>query len=893
MQLDLIIAEWNANGILNHVNEIETFLKLNYIDILLISETHLTNRSYLRIRDYDVITANQPDNRSHAGSAIIIKSTIKYEVAESITETFLQAAGVQITCDNSKVSIYAVYFPPRYSVDCEQYDSFFQKLGNKFIVGGDFNAKHPWWGSRLANPKGNKLYKCICKNQYNTLSTGSPTYWPSDTAKIPDLLDFIVYKGIPRSSFDIAASYDLSSDHSPIIVNFRTNIDKRTFIPKLITKNTDMSVFKDWIASNLNLNINIRSSDELEDAVESFNEIIHEASYRSTPLESQSSHSNIRLSFEIRHLIKAKRRLRKSWQKSRHPSEKSKLNRATNYLNNRLKEVKNDSTAKFLSSLRPENNNEHNLWKATKYLKRPQKRNVPIKDINGLWCRTDKIKAEAFKTHLENTFKPNSTCSSVQSKQISDYLDVPCQMFRPIKCFTVREVENEIKMMNPKKTPGYDNIDSRVIKALPKKGLIYLTIIFNAVLRLSHIPAQWKYAKIIMILKPNKPENIISSYRPISLLPTISKLFERLFKKRLFPILEAQQLMPDHQFGFRQGHGTPEQCHRVVKTIRESLENKLFCSSVFLDVKQAFDKVWHKGLLFKLKNLLPTPFYLLLKSYLNERKFYVCVNDEVSDIANIESGVPQGSVLGPVLYTLFTADLPTNNDVTVATYADDTAMLVARSTPVEASRILQKQLNVTQLWLDKWNIEVNAEKSTHVTFTLNKDDCPSVSLNGVSIPQSNCVKYLGLHLDKRLTWKDHIKSKRTYLDIKTKKMFWLLGPKSQLSLENKLLIYKSILKPVWTYGIQLWGTASYSNIDIIQKYQSKILRQITNAPWFVRNSTIHNDLKTPFVKEEIKRYSTNYLDRISNHSNLLAITLLDDTDEIRRLKRPHILDLPF
>lgn len=396
-----------------------------------------------------------------------------------------------------------------------------------------------------------------------------------------------------------------------------------------------------------------------------------------------------------------------------------------------------------------------------------------------------------------------------------------------------------------------------------------------------------------MVLKPNKPENVVSSYRPISLLPVFSKLFERLLQKRLFPILEALDVLPEHQFGFRQNHGTPEQCHRVVKVIRDTLENKCYCSSVFLDVKQAFDRVWHDGLLYKLKQLLPTPFYLLFKSYLHERRFYVNINDEESDIGIIKSGVPQGSVMGPVLYTLFTSDMPTSSDVTTATYADDTAILATSKCNFEASEVVQRQLNIMQKWFTKWNILVNTEKSKHITFSLRKEDCPPLSLNGVIIPKSSSVRYLGLQIDRRLTWKDHIKSKRKQLDLKTKKMHWLLGPKSELSLSNKLLIYKAVLKPVWTYGIQLWGTASNSNIEILQRYQSKTLRLCVNAPWFVSNSNIHNDLSIPTVKDEISRYSANYLNRLSNHPNVLVITLLDDTDELRRLKRPHILDLPF
>lgn len=353
MQLNLIIAEWNANGITNHVNELQTFLIYNYIDILLVSETHLTNKSHISLRGFDIITANQLNNRAHAGAAIVIKNTIKYEVAEPIMESYLQAAGVKITCDNSSVSIYSVYFPPRYTVSCELYDNLFNKLGSKYIIGGDFNAKHPWWGSRLTNPKGKQLFKCMTKNQFSTLSTGSPTYWPSDPAKIPDLLDFFIYKGIPTSALDIKPCDELSSDHSPIILNYSTVLRKRNNYPHLFSSKTDINVFKYLIDSNINLNIPIKNGFELEDAVETFIKLIREAACESTPTDNNNSdNSNIKLTIEIKKLIKRKRRLRKIWQTTRHPADKSNFNRAVNYLTKRLQELKNDSVGRYLKNLK-------------------------------------------------------------------------------------------------------------------------------------------------------------------------------------------------------------------------------------------------------------------------------------------------------------------------------------------------------------------------------------------------------------------------------------------------------------------------------------------------------------------------------------------------------------
>jgi hypothetical protein len=130
----------------------------------------------------------------------------------------------------------------------------------------------------------------------------------------------------------------------------------------------------------------------------------------------------------------------------------------------------------------------------------------------------------------------------------------------------------------------------------------------------------------------------------------------------------------------------------------------------------------------------------------------------------------------------------------------------------------------------------------------------------VQLPQSDEVKYLGLHLDRRLTWHKHFFTKRKQLGLTLTKMHWLLERKSQLSTTNKLLLYKTILKPIWTYGIQLWGTASTSNIEILERFHSKVLRMIVGAPWYVPNSLIRRDLNCPTVKDEIRRYSSNYSD---------------------------------
>ena len=126
------------------------------------------------------------------------------------------------------------------------------------------------------------------------------------------------------------------------------------------------------------------------------------------------------------------------------------------------------------------------------------------------------------------------------------------------------------------------------------------------------------------------------------------------------------------------------------------------------------------------------------------------------------------------------------------------------------------------------------------------------------LPQADEVKYVSIHLDRRLTWRKHITTKRKQLDLKLRNLYWIIGRKSQLSLENKLLVYKVVPNPVWTYGIQLWGTASNANLEILERFQSKMLRIITDAPWYMPNAIIKRDLQIPTVKQEARKCSANY-----------------------------------
>ncbi|KMQ83660.1 reverse transcriptase [Lasius niger] len=366
----------------------------------------------------------------------------------------------------------------------------------------------------------------------------------------------------------------------------------------------------------------------------------------------------------------------------------------------------------------------------------------------------------------------------------------------------------------------------------------------------------------------------------------ISKLFEILIQKRIQIYIERFNVIPNHQFGFRKSHATVDQIHRITDVIERAFEKKEVCSAVFLDVAQAFDKVWHEGLIFKLNRFLPKSYVKLLSSYLQDRVFRVRVENEYSSLKDINAGVPQGSILGPMLYLIFTSDLPVIENIKVATFADDTSLLATGRNIVESSTKLQEANDSITNWCKLWKIKLNETKSVHVNFTLKKiENQPNVTLNNIVVPLDNKAKYLGMTLDAKLHWKEHVKIKRKELDLKYSKLYWLIGRYSTLSIYNKTLIYNQVLKPTWSYGIQIFGCAKEVHRSRIQTFQNKVLRNIVNAPWYIRNSDLHRDLKVPLVKDEIAKYARKHRERLTQHVNTEASILIRNQPHIRRLRR--------
>jgi hypothetical protein len=180
-----------VNGLIRHKEEIILFLKEQHIDILLNSETHFTAEKYIKIPNYRVYHTNHPDGTAHGSTAILIKHTIDDYQLQKYEENHLQATSIKVGTLPYELTISVVYCAPRHNIKKEQFEHFFCTLGLRFLAGGDYNSKNVLWGTRLTTTKGKELANLMQDNDYSYISSGKPTYWPTNPAKIPDLLDFL------------------------------------------------------------------------------------------------------------------------------------------------------------------------------------------------------------------------------------------------------------------------------------------------------------------------------------------------------------------------------------------------------------------------------------------------------------------------------------------------------------------------------------------------------------------------------------------------------------------------------------------------------------------------------------------------------------------------------
>jgi hypothetical protein len=841
---------------------------------------------------YKVIRADHPSNRRRGGSAIFIKNSIKHDVLPGVIEEEVQVARIAIYLDCGVCQIGALYSAPCYRVTEGILLSIFHEMQHRFILGGDYNCKHPRWGSSVASPRGRLLHDVAYRLRLEFFYPVEPTHYP-DSGHIPDVLDFFVTKNVDQYCLPPRVIHDLSSDHIPVILNVSTSPSMKQRPESLIRYPFNWKCYRNTVEELTNLKIPLKTPTDIDQAVSFLTRTIQTAATIAGPQHdfrpNTSLHTRYYSSPHIIQLWEEKKACRRQWEQSGYPPHKRLFNRATRTLRDALRKERTTAMEDELAALEVR---EGSLWKKTRALTKRRDGIPPLK-MNGHWTTTPQDKTDLFAQILEQQFTPHPILNPNFNQHIIDTIQQPLQLTPFNTHFTPHQVQQVINRCSPKKCPGYDLIVQPLLKNLPRKGLVMLTQIYNSILRTTYFPNKWKHAYITMIHKTGKQKDDPKHYRPISLLTLFSKIFERLLLPKLLEFLE--HLIPDTQFGFRQLHSCPQQLHRVTDIILDTFEEKKVCLGLFIDTEKAFDKVWHDGLLFKIKPHLPDTYFRLLQSYLLNRTYSVKIENSLSTSHPIKSGVPQGSVLGPFLYTLFTHDFPTSQHITLAQFADDTAALCKASTSQLAAQHIQTLANIIDEWCANWRVSVNPTKSTLVQFTYLRNTNPvHIYMNNVRVPTASSVKYLGLTLDSKLTWDLHIRNIVQKARQQFYKLRHILHRQSKTPIHLKRLIYTLYIKPIWQYACSIWNSASHTHIHKIQVLQNRILRMALNAPWYIRNTTIHKDIQLPFVIETLHKSYSRHHSSLTDHPNPIIRHIpqnMPPPRHLRRLKRKRTTDI--
>ncbi len=405
-----------------------------------------------------------------------------------------------------------------------------------------------------------------------------------------------------------------------------------------------------------------------------------------------------------------------------------------------------------------------------------------------------------------------------------------------------KDVDDMLNSIVSSKATGLDGLNARLLKDPHHEIAVPISHILNQSLRMSKFPDSWKNAKVTPLFKDgdcSKPEN----YRPISVLPVLGKILERIVHNQLYAFLSDHNLLHQAQSGFRKSHSTITCALKVVDDIFASFDKGLHVGMIFLDLKKAFDTVDHAILCQKLvKYGMTHGVVKWFHSYLHDRTQCTVFEGHISSPRKVTCGVPQGSILGPLLFILYLNDLPSvlmNSTITM--YADDTAIYYESNDMSELEVMLQEDMNLIYNWLCVNKLSLNVAKSKSMVFSLRTHDSNSLNITvcGQVLEEVTQYKYLGIFLDKKLNFDFHIES----ICSGAKKKLALLGrTRKFVTKESSLLLYKTLLLPVLDYGDVLYGTASIASLAKVQRIQNSACRIVLFADKRTHIVDLHREL---------------------------------------------------
>ena len=413
---------------------------------------------------------------------------------------------------------------------------------------------------------------------------------------------------------------------------------------------------------------------------------------------------------------------------------------------------------------------------------------------------------------------------------------------KPTNYFEIKSIINSLK----NKSGGIDHIHVNILKFMSDFITEPIVYIINLSMSKSVFPEHYKIAEVVPVFKTGKKFDT-TNYRPISLISNFAKIFEKVLYLRLNDFFTKSNIIVNNQFGFVKDKGTKDAIAEITNLIYKKVDAGLYTSAVFLDFSKAFDTVNHNILFDKLEMYgIRVSTLKLIKSYFESRKQYVRIIDVCSNVENIEIGVPQGTILGPLFFIVYINDmlslLPN-----IISYADDTVILCAQKSWCKTQEVMQESINILNHWLSINYLSLNAQKTVYITFSINNKKLPinfELKIEDCKLKNVKSCKYLGIYIDQHLLWNVHIENlvkKLRYLLFVFHRLKYIMSKKVLVS------IYYGIFHSIASYGIIAWGNAYKNTIVNLYNLQARVLKilgsdNLENKPLTLKQNFYYESL---------------------------------------------------
>ena len=704
-------------------------------------------------------------------------------------------------------------------------DSILQSAPHaNILVCGDFNAHHSTWlNSQITDNAGVSAYNFSLAQSLSQI-VNFPTRIPDRENQNPSLLDLCLVSDASLYSASPHAPLG-NSDHVVVSISFLPPTSCSHEAPAHRTSynysSADWDSFRDFLSSAPWPDIFSLSADQCASEIMSWiqsgiDAFVPHRCYQSKP------HSSPWFSPLCATAIAHRNHFFHQFQRDSSEANRVLFRDARNRCKRVLSEAKAQYSATIKARISAQKLGSREFWRIFNSIFSKKKSTIPPLFDGFQVITSSKDKAEL----LARTFAKN--CTLDDTGQPLPHVPPRCADDISTLHITPSSVAAVISSLNPSTASGPDNIPVCVLQNCSPELSSILSKLFNKCLSESRFPSCWKCPSVVPIYKNSGERSDFNNYRPISLLPIVSKVFERLLNDHLVSHLENLGLFCDKQYGFRKHRSTADLLTVITERFFRALNRLGGARVIALDISKAFDKVWHSGLLHKLQSYgVKGPLLDIIASFLSNRKIKVVLDGAASSIYSINSGVPQGSILGPILFLIFINDLPDSVLSSLAIFADDTSLYScierkpSPSDQAEIARSLQLDLDSTTQWGSRWLVTFNATKTKLLSISKRRSvDHPQICMSGNPLPESSSVKLLGLTLTSDLSWGQYIQS---IAKIAARKVGSLYRARSYLSQAAILHIYKSLVRPCMEYCCHLWAGAPSTSLNLLDRIQRRVV----------------------------------------------------------------------